>query len=293
MSGLVVAVLLAAAPAGQVKLASPGLNGFKVSAEMTQFCGEQFAQELSLQGVRVVTSSEIAALIGFERQKQLLGCADESTNCMVELANALGVDGIITGSIGKFGKSIQLNLKILASGDGRPVFVHSGRVQGEEAVLDELSRAAKLAAPELKKAFQRTAPAPPKEEAPNVAVAAPAPSVSAAPPRPYRRWAWIPGVAGGLLAAGGGYFLLQAKAHSDALTGGDGPGGRPSSLTLDGPQAEAYAADGARQQTIGLALAGAGAVAAGVAVGLFLWPAQGGSVAVAASPGGVSVVGAF
>ena len=59
---LTVAVLsvTAAAP----KLAAPGLSGVKVDASLLRFCNEQLAQDLRARGFEVVTSSDMAAVMG-------------------------------------------------------------------------------------------------------------------------------------------------------------------------------------------------------------------------------------
>ena len=41
--------------------------------------------------IRVMTSGEVAQVIGLERQKQLLGCSETGASCMAELAGALTV----------------------------------------------------------------------------------------------------------------------------------------------------------------------------------------------------------
>jgi hypothetical protein len=60
---------------------------------------------------RVVTASELETMVSAESQKQAANCTDES--CLRELAGALNVDLILTGSVGYMGKSYLLNLKLL------------------------------------------------------------------------------------------------------------------------------------------------------------------------------------
>src|SRR4051812_14698011 len=109
------AALLFAAPVdATVKLASPGLSYVNVDDKLGDFFNEYFAQQLVLQGgIRVTTKNEISSLLGFERQRQLLGCSDQSSSCLAELAGALGVDGIITGSIAKLSSGYAGNIKIV------------------------------------------------------------------------------------------------------------------------------------------------------------------------------------
>jgi len=57
----------------------------------------------------VLSRTEIRSILSFEAEKQLLGCDDES--CLAELAGALGVDFLISGSLGKVGDSTVLTLR--------------------------------------------------------------------------------------------------------------------------------------------------------------------------------------
>ncbi|MBL8950883.1 MAG: hypothetical protein JNK82_08910 [Myxococcaceae bacterium] len=104
------AVLISAA-APELKIAAPGLtlNGLdeKLSSPFTDHLAQRF------EGVRVITSRDIAALLGLQRQAQLLACGDAAANCMAELGNALGVDGVLIGDVVKLGRVVQLNLRII------------------------------------------------------------------------------------------------------------------------------------------------------------------------------------
>ena len=58
------------------------------------------ANELSRLGLfRVMTSESVRALVGLERQKQLLGCSEGS--CGSELGNLLGTDYAVTGKVSR------------------------------------------------------------------------------------------------------------------------------------------------------------------------------------------------
>lgn len=142
-----------------LRLAAPGLNAVNVDVRVATFVSEHFAQELAAAGVAVVTAGEIASLIGLERQKQLLGCEDDSSSCVVELANALGVDGLVTGSVGRFGATYRANLKVLSSRDGEALAIITRKASSESELLDELSTAARESAPGL---FARTGRTPMK-----------------------------------------------------------------------------------------------------------------------------------
>jgi hypothetical protein len=87
--------------------------------------------------VRVVSPSEIAAAIGLERQKQLLGCTE--TSCLAEIGGALGADRLVSGSLGRLGGSLVVNLSSVDARTARPVASVSERLQGgDERFLDAL-----------------------------------------------------------------------------------------------------------------------------------------------------------
>lgn len=62
-------------------------------------------------GVKLITQDEITALVGLERQKGLLGCADDK--CMTEIGGALGVDRLVTCRLSKVGETWMFTMKSL------------------------------------------------------------------------------------------------------------------------------------------------------------------------------------
>lgn len=138
---LTLGFLLAAEPAplAELKLAAPGLTATGLSPTFAAPLTDHLAK--SFIGIRVVTSTDIAALIGLERQKQLLGCSDDASECMAELGNALGVQGLLVGELIQLGKSIQINLRIVDPGTGKKLASASARVRSQEAVFEVLTRA--------------------------------------------------------------------------------------------------------------------------------------------------------
>lgn len=60
---------------------------------------EVLATHLREHGLKVMTGRDIGAVLGLERQKQLLGCMDDSTSCSAELAGALGVGALVVGTV--------------------------------------------------------------------------------------------------------------------------------------------------------------------------------------------------
>lgn len=152
---VIAAILLGAEPAPP-KLAMPGLSVIGIEARYGEFFGEHLAQQLKFEGLEVVTTKEIESLLGFERQKQLLGCGESSSSCIAELASALGADGVMMGDVAKVGGKTQVNLKIISARDGKTLAAYSDRVDGDEAVLDTLTRAAGQLAEGMGNALHRT-----------------------------------------------------------------------------------------------------------------------------------------
>ncbi|MGQ0508557.1 MAG: FlgO family outer membrane protein [Myxococcaceae bacterium] len=277
MLPLVLVALVSGANPEPVKLAATGFQFVNISKELATFCSEHFAQQLTLEGIRVTTPNEISTMLGFERQKELMGCSDKSSSCLAELANALGVDGLVTGTVGKFGKSYQVNIKVLNAADARPLAAHSARVKDEEELIEEYTRAAKQIAPALQRKLGRpvgatlpdtksrtVTPAPVAQaDSPPPARIEPTPEVAKTSTGGVRRFWWAPAAAGGVLLVGGVILMADARGKSRTLReGGD---------TLLLTEAESLRVAGAREQTLGGVAVGVGvaALAAGGAMWLF------------------------
>jgi hypothetical protein len=69
------------------------------------------AEVRKLDGVTAVGMKEIMEMLAFEQKKQFVGC--DSVSCLVELAGALGVDELLTGSLGALGESHVMTVKRL------------------------------------------------------------------------------------------------------------------------------------------------------------------------------------
>jgi hypothetical protein len=108
--------LLATATAAEpdntsVMIAVPELVPLGVPGEMAQNLTAVIAAELGrYDRVRVLSNREMAMLLGVERQKELLGCSDDS--CVSQLAGALGADKILSGQIGTIEQSVVLTLQL-------------------------------------------------------------------------------------------------------------------------------------------------------------------------------------
>lgn len=259
-------LVLAQAPVSEpIRLASVGFNQVRIKRDLAVSFEETFALRLAETGlVRVTTPRDVASILGVERQKQLLGCADAQTSCLAELAGALGAEGIITGEIALVGKVYQLTIKVLSPRDGRPLYQVLKRVKGEEEVLEELDRVAVDAAKKVTAALRANVPAkavasapapepkPVVTEAPVVETAAP--GVEAPAPRVAP---WV------VLAVGGA--VLVGGAVTEGLAMADYASLRSAPV---GPELNTLSESGKTRQAIGLTLVGVGGA---VVVGSLVW----------------------
>jgi hypothetical protein len=110
-----------------------------VQRETAQLLAEALAGELRRRpGVSVLTQADVAALLGVEKTRQMLGCTD--SGCIAELGGALGADRVVHGSIGRVGGSLVVNLSALDPRKGTTAASVSERLRGagEEVFLDVL-----------------------------------------------------------------------------------------------------------------------------------------------------------
>jgi hypothetical protein len=136
-------VMLLAAP---VKVAATGFTATGEDARRASVWLERFAEVMRRdKRVEVVTADDLAQLVGIERQKALLGCDEAATLCITELANALGTDGVLVGSITRSEDSYLAVVKILRQRDAKVWWSVSGRMKGEGALLDWLDEQASAA----------------------------------------------------------------------------------------------------------------------------------------------------
>ncbi|MFO0597141.1 MAG: kelch repeat-containing protein [Myxococcaceae bacterium] len=139
----VVAVLLAPtlARAGERVAMLPlrALNGAK--ADLARVFTVQLGHEIATRGFKVMTPDDIEALLGVERQRQVLNCAD--AQCNAEIANALGSRFVISGSIANVGTTVVVELSRIDSSSGGVDQRFSQRLKNatEESILDVIAPA--------------------------------------------------------------------------------------------------------------------------------------------------------
>ena len=145
---------------------------------------EVITTELAHSGkFQVLSSSDIATMLGFERQKQLLGC-DEGDSCMAEIGAALGSEILVSGSVGKLGEAFVLTVSAYDT-------VHSKPLGRETVTVDHDSSLELATRVAVTKLFSLPPPVLPK-------------------PKPKTSPGWFVLGGGGVLALGGLTFGLLA-----------------------------------------------------------------------------------
>src|SRR5207248_2290113 len=93
-------------------------------------------------GIQILSMREIEVALGFEKQRQLLGCANDQS-CLVEIGGSLGVDRVVSGSLGKLGHSLVFNVQLINIRSGVVERRFSNRIKGdsEEGFLDAVEAA--------------------------------------------------------------------------------------------------------------------------------------------------------
>jgi hypothetical protein len=271
--GLLLALtLLSAAAPAPLRLAMPGFNTVNVPAAEAQLHQEFLAEQLSSRGLRVLTARDIAAVVGVERQRQLLGC--QESGCSFEIAGALGADGVITGDLGLLEGAYVWTVKVLAAQDGTVLASRSARSSSARALRDGLQQAAADLTRQLSTRLGR------KDLDAGGAVDAGREGAlgGAAPGGGLRGLAWAPATLGAVLLGAGGVLQWQAAGRHTALQGA-------GSLA----DAARLRDEGGGLQTGAAVAAGAGVLALGTAA-VFLFTG-GPQPSVAVLPGGGAMLG--
>jgi hypothetical protein len=140
--GIASACLLAAAfaapratPAQRVLVLSLKSSG--VDTMLARNLSEVFASAVrkNLPGTTVIGQDDIDRMLEVEKQRDLLGCAD-NVSCLIEIGGALGADVLAVGSVGKVGGVYLLTLKLIRARDATTLAHVAERVEGEEELIE-------------------------------------------------------------------------------------------------------------------------------------------------------------
>lgn len=294
---MLLAVLVASsASAARAKVVVIGISASNDSLKpVAESISEQVLTELGHdERLEVIGTSDVQAILGIERQKQLLGCTDVANSCLIEISSALGAPWLVSGSLAKLGKAMRMDLKLIRSRDGKVVFRDGRTFKDESDVFEAVSAlVTKLVkAIDIKEGASTTTSAPPPVV---VEPARPAVTDVAPPPPPVvetraapagNLGKWVLGGAGvvGVLAGAG--MLIGGFVSYDATKMNIG------TFSFDGAKKEYESANGLK--VAGAAVGGAGVAALVAAIVWFVMPSDAAPTTfIGVSPNGVLVHGGF
>ena len=109
-----------------------------VSAHTCELLTSMLLTQLDeVAGLKTVSRDDIEAMLGVEKQKDLLGCS--TTACAAEIGGAMGADFVLRGEVGQLGSSYNLNFSAIRSKGAAVAARTSTRVdQTEDAIADAL-----------------------------------------------------------------------------------------------------------------------------------------------------------
>jgi TolB-like protein len=217
----------AALAAGRTKVAVTEIRNVQgVAVGTATILTDIVVSEVSKAGYDVLSQADISAMVGFEKQKRMLGC--EETGCLAELGGALGVDFLLTGQVGQIGTRYRISLLVVDAKKSRVVARAAQFCDQNEDALARVAEqtVAQVLAP-VRGDFQPGPPAAAPRPRPDLAAAPPRPP--AAPvitgPRHLTRGAWISAGAGAALLAGGLVTGLAAQSRLSSLKAKQGQAG--------------------------------------------------------------------
>ena len=143
-------------------------------------------------GRQVLGSGDLANLIGFERQKELLGC--DATSCLAEIGGMLGVRYVMFGRFARVGQTFVLSVKLMDVSPPRLVAQDQEHIplrgnakdEREQALLEGVQRLANRFGTTVKASLfgGKTAANAPAQPAPDNALTPPAENGDAQPANP-------------------------------------------------------------------------------------------------------------
>jgi hypothetical protein len=177
--------------------------GYGADPKLAHTLSSLLTGELRKRPLAITSQEDIKSLLGLQRQKQLVGCSD--TSCLSEIGGALGVDQMVTGSLGHVGESYLLDLRAIDVRKATVLKEASRRLRttDQDALLDAITE---LAA----------------ELYPGPVAPSPVPEAALTAPEPPKRRSLIGpiavGAAGAVAAIAGGIVWLDAVKAGQAQT---------------------------------------------------------------------------
>src|SRR5438067_9520942 len=133
---MLLALLIAAGPSVAVLDVRVGAG---VDPALGPYLAQVLAQEVETRTHNApLVSADVTAMLGFERNKRMLGCSEEDSQCLAEITGALGVQEVLASSVAVSGGRYLIALSLIDSRKARPIKRSAQSAPQEE---EELVRA--------------------------------------------------------------------------------------------------------------------------------------------------------
>jgi hypothetical protein len=104
-----------------------------LGALTTQTMGSYAANTL---GMEVISKDDLRKLVSYQQLQQLVGCDTDTCNHAAGLAQTLGVQRILTSTLGRIGTSYQLSVVAMDTVTGKVIGRATREIQSEEEILE-------------------------------------------------------------------------------------------------------------------------------------------------------------
>lgn len=115
------------------------LEAVGASRDDAHFVTAEIAKTFASAGtVEVLTATDLRRLAALESDKQAAGC--EQSSCLAELANAMGAQYVVFGSIGRIDRDYVLEMSLFEAANARNAGRRDARAASLSALHDQVAR---------------------------------------------------------------------------------------------------------------------------------------------------------
>ncbi len=131
------------------------LEGQRLDPTLVKICSELLADHLGTYSDRkLITSSDIQAMLSLEEQKMALACEDQAS-CIAEIGGALGVDELLRASLSRLGSKLIVSMTRIHVQSASVLKRATIKIENDEDLYDEALKDAVLELYEKKAAPKR------------------------------------------------------------------------------------------------------------------------------------------
>ena len=120
------------------------LEGQRMDPTLVKICSELLTDHLGTYAKRrLITSSDIQAMLSLEEQKMALACEDQAS-CIAEIGGALGVDELVRASLSRLGSKLIVSMTRLHVQQAKVLNRSTIKIENNEDLYDDALKSAVL-----------------------------------------------------------------------------------------------------------------------------------------------------